>query len=254
MACKQYNIVMDITDEQFEAIMEAKKENYYRNTQNSNTTNNNNINNEVEEENISNNKFTNFLYSAMGQTILIMFISFLNGYLVQGSKYILPKTLIQVNAGKNIDYMEIVTRQLELASFSSAVCCFFAGFLMESVYFQRLRLFKILACCSSMIAYSAFSIYSQIDILACILKGILKIQDHAMDIYSAETFETKKRVLYLSISNILCSFSMFVSPFVNDIITEYWYRLNYLIFGIVASVVFLSSLTLKKEKYKTIID
>lgn len=188
------------------------------------------------------------------QNCIIMILGLVNAYMVQGIKYILPKTLFQVHGQKGQESMKIVNFELQMASIASGVTCFLTGFLLESSYFQRLKLLKMVAFFSSIVSYLAFYMFGIIDVLACVLKASLTMQDHVIEIYSAESFETKRRILYLSICNILQSVSNFVSPYLNDVITNYWYRLNYLIFGIVCTVALFISLFLQKEKFKSIIN
>jgi MFS family permease len=196
---------------------------------------------------------------------ILMSFALLNSFLAQGIRYILPKTLTYVYHIKNYNTDEntikenitsnasLVSLELQLSSISAGIVSFMTGILIENTYIKRLKLLRTAIFMSSMISALAFLIKSRIDLFACILKAVITLQDQIVDIYAIEVFEVKKRVMLLSIYNILQSTSGFISPYLNDLITFYWFRMNYLIFAIILMMCFIMSLFLGREKIKNIL-
>jgi hypothetical protein len=197
--------------------------------------------------------------------VLIMIFSLLNSYSVQGIRYILPKTLTHVYHIKNSNIDDtskqqisknatVISFELQISSIFSGLVSFFTGILIENSYLQRLRLLKITNVFSCAMAFLAFFQRKYIDVFIIILKSSITMQDQIVEIYSAEWFDVKRRVMLLSLFNIIQSCSSFLSPFINDVLTNFNYSLNYLVFGILLSILMLLSIFLKKEKFKIILN
>lgn len=196
---------------------------------------------------------------------IIMSFALLNSFLAQGIRYILPKTLTYVYHIKNYNTDEntfkenfssnagLVSLELQISSISAGIVSFMTGILIENTYFKRLKLLRMAIFMSSLISAMAFFVKTKIDLFSCTLKTVIILQDQIIDIYAIEAFEVKKRVMLLSIYNILQSTSGFLSPYINDLITFYWFRLNYLVFAILLMVCFIMSLFLGRQKIKNIL-
>lgn len=197
--------------------------------------------------------------------VIIMIFTFFNAYLAQGIRYILPKTLTHLYQIKKNELNDLINNdvngnvaiinlELQIAATASGVISFMTGILIENSFFQRLRLLKLTGIFSCFVSYNAFFVRRYIDVFACILKSSITMQDQITEIYSAESFDTKRRVMLLSLANIVQSISNFISPLLNDIINSYSFRLNYLIFAIVLSFMMLLSFFMKKEKFKIVLN
>lgn len=181
--------------------------------------------------------------------VLILLIAFFNSYVLQGIKYILPKTLEFVFSGND----KQLGVELTISSVLNGGCSFLTGILIENSFFQRLRLMKVVILFSTIMSFSAFIVKDLIDIFACILRACIGMNDQILEIYSAESFKTKHRVLFLGLFNIIQSVSSFTSPLLNDILITKSIYLNYLIFTIILSFLTLLACFLKKEKFKLLI-
>jgi MFS family permease len=243
--CKNYLSNFEETQENFSNIMESNDINY----ENEITR--------IQEEDKKDSSFFN--YSA------IMVFALFNSFLVQGIRYILPKTLTHFYHLKLYNLKEehfkagyshnaaVVSAELQISSTLSAFISFLTGILIENSFFKRLRLLRIGIFLCTILSFLAYFLRNKIDVFACSLKSLITLQDQILDIYSSETFDTKRRIMLLSTYNIIQSISSFMSPYVNDLITNYWFRLNYLIFFIILCFLFLLSFGLGKEKIKKIL-
>ncbi len=248
--CKYYFETFEDTEENFTAVMENNK----CNDEETSTL----INQNIDDNQESNSLWFNYA--------IIMTFALFNSFLSQGIRYILPKTLTHFYHLKTFNLNEdnvkhgynhnatLVSIELQLASTATAIISFLTGILIESSFLKRLRLLRIGIVLSALFSFLAFYIRKKIDIFACILKSVFTLQDQIMDIYSSETFDTKRRLMLLSAYNIIQSTSSFTSPYVNDLITNYWFRLNYLIFFIALCFLFILSLLFSKEKIIKIIN
>ena len=186
--------------------------------------------------------------------ILVMILVLISAYLFQGIRYIMPKTIAHQTSKNEDTSSQQTTNFIELAACICGVCCLLTGFLLETSFFQRLRLLKITSCLASFCTFGAFYFSNIMTYFVISSKAFLTIQDHVLEIYSAEIFDTKRRVLFLSVCNILSSISNFISPFVNDLLHNYWFRANYLAFGIICTITFTTAMMLTREKFKSSID
>jgi hypothetical protein len=210
-----------------------------------------------ENEDKNNNSITMTTYNYF----LIMIFAFVNSFLSQGIRYILPKTLTHVYHIRNYDVAEqnlnkvisdynasVVSFELQISSISSVVVSLLNGVLIEQSFFKRLKLLRIVNLLSGFTSYSAFYFRRHIDVFACVLKTTLTMQDQIFEIYATEIFETKRRVLLLSIYNVTLSINNFLSPYVNDLLTYHWFRINYLVSAIMLTILMFLSIFLTKEK------
>jgi hypothetical protein len=186
--------------------------------------------------------------------ILVMILVLISAYLFQGIRYIMPKTIAHQTSRNEDTSSQSTANFIEIAASISGVSCLLTGFLLETSFFQRLRLLKITSCLASFCTFGAFYFSNIMAYFVISSKAFLTIQDHVLEIYSAEIFDTKRRVLFLSVCNILTSISNFISPFVNDLLHNYWFRANYLVFGIISTITFTTAMMLTKEKFKSSID
>lgn len=177
---------------------------------------------------------------------LIMIFAFLNSYLIQGIRYILPKTLIKVFPKQTWK----VNLELQISSVAEGVLAFFTGILIEMPYFKRLKLLTFSILTTSFFSFSGFMVKRYIDIFACILKTTITIQDQVLEVYSTEMFETENRVFMLSIFNIFSGVPVFLSPYINDVIHHYSFTLTYFWFGVCAFALFILSFFFKNETFR----
>lgn len=172
----------------------------------------------------------------------------------QGTKYILPKTLDTIIKQNNPNGTQATLNNvLKISSTLGGFTSFLTGVLVESEYFQRLKLMKILIgisfSCSLLVLFSE----NYFIILSCIFKSILVMLDQVLEVYSSECVSTRRRVLFLSILNIIQSISIFTSPYVTDTFLRLDYKYNFVLFtSLLTVMIFISSL-FKKEKYKSMV-
>jgi hypothetical protein len=178
---------------------------------------------------------------------LIMIFAFLNSYLIQGIRYILPKTLSKIFPHENWK----VNLELQISSVICSVVAFFTGIFIEMPYFKRLKLLAISIFATGVISFTSFSTQKYIDIFACILKTTITVHDQVIEVYSTEMFETENRVFMLSIFNIFSGVPVFLSPFINDVINQFSFTFTYFWFGVSAFVLFILSFFFKNETFRT---
>ncbi len=178
---------------------------------------------------------------------LIMIFAFLNSYLIQGIRYILPKTLSKIFPHENWK----VNLELQISSVVGSVVAFFTGILIEMPYFKRLKLLVISIFATGLVSFISFSTQKYIDIFACILKTTITVHDQVIEVYSTEMFETENRVFMLSIFNIFSGVPVFLSPFINDVINQFSFTFTYFWFGVSAFVLFILSFFFKNETFRT---
>ena len=190
------------------------------------------------EENL---KDKNILY------IIVMIFAFFNSYLIQGIRYILPKTLSKVYP-KNA---WIVNLELQISSVAEGIAAFMTGILIEIPTFKRLKILMFSIFSTLIFSFLGFFLKKNIDIYSCILKTTITVQDQVLEVYSTELFETENRVFMLSIFNIFNSIPVFLSPMINDIINHQSFIFTYFWFGVIALTLFFLGFLFKNETYKT---
>ena len=188
------------------------------------------------EENL---KDKNILY------IIVMIFAFFNSYLIQGIRYILPKTLSKVYP-KNA---WIVNLELQISSVAEGIAAFMTGILIEIPTFKRLKILMFSIFSTLIFSFLGFFLKKNIDIYSCILKTTITVQDQVLEVYSTELFETENRVFMLSIFNIFNSIPVFLSPMINDIINHQSFIFTYFWFGVIALTLFFLGFLFKNETY-----
>ena len=187
-----------------------------------------------------------------GRSILIIYsvimtLSFMNSYLMQGIRYILPKTLMKI-FDKDISKVNLELKVSAILEFCAAIV---TGVFIELPYFKRLKLLVLSIFGAGFFSLFGYVTPKYLDIFACSLKPILTIQDQVLEVYASEVFETQSRVFLLSIYNIFNSIPNFISPYFNDVMNENDFELTYLIFGIFSVVMLIMASTmLKKETFR----
>jgi hypothetical protein len=178
--------------------------------------------------------------------IVLMVLSFTNSYLIQGIRYILPKTLTNIFPKK----VEKVNYELKVSAICELGTAILTGVLIEIPYFKRLKVLSGSVFLTSALSFGGYFFQKLLDVFACSLKPIITIQDQALEIYSSEVFETKSRVLLLSLFNIFSSVPNFVSPYLNDLFNEHDYTITYLVFGLLSAIMLVLTFLLKKETFR----
>ena len=179
--------------------------------------------------------------------IIVMIFAFFNSYLIQGIRYILPKTLSKVYP-KNA---WIVNLELQISSVAEGIAAFMTGILIEIPTFKRLKILMFSIFSTLIFSFLGFFLKKNIDIYSCILKTTITVQDQVLEVYSTELFETENRVFMLSIFNIFNSIPVFLSPMINDIINHQSFIFTYFWFGVIALTLFFLGFLFKNETYKT---
>lgn len=185
--------------------------------------------------------------------ILMLFFA-IYSFGAQGMKYILPKTLDSLLKKNNpLDGQERLNNILKKSSILGGFTSFLTGILTENEYFQRLRLMKMLICISFLCSIIVLISENYFIVMVCIFKSLLIMLDQVLEVYASESISTNKRVLFLSILNVLQSISIFTSPYVTNKFLRTNYKFNFVMFSTLIAILILLSFAFKKEKFKSLV-